>query len=302
MSTFFDYLIFPGFLFSAVFGMLAVYIDRKVSARVQWRKGPPLLQPVYDFVKLLGKEISVPEQTSVFTFLSAPVFGLAAITLVSVIVWNAMLVPGKTFIGDLIVVIYLLAIPSIAVIIGGFASNNPIASIGASREMKLILSYEIPFILSILTVIIKTGSIRMGDIVTYQLANPAVITSASGIIAFIVAILCIQAKLCLTPFDIPEAEQEIIAGPAVEYSGTPLAIFKLTKWIMLFVLPSFLVALFMPSADFLYNLLKFAGVLVIIILIKNTNPRLRIDQAVKFFWTYGAGLSLIAVILALIGL
>ncbi|MBU0951642.1 MAG: NADH-quinone oxidoreductase subunit H [Elusimicrobia bacterium] len=302
MRALYNILIFPGFLFAGIMGMFASYVDRKVSARVQWRKGPPLFQPVYDFVKLLGKEINVPAETSALTFLSAPFFGLAAITLVSTIVWNNIMSPQSTFVGDLIAVVYLLSIPSIAVIIGGFASNNPMASIGASREMKLILSYEMPFILSILVPVIKAGSIRIGDIVAYQLANGVFLGSAAGIVAFISGILCVQAKLCAAPFDIPDAEQEIIAGPAIEYSGLPLGIFKLTKWMMLFVIPSFLVALFMPAATFFGNVLRYIAVLVIIILIKNTNPRIKINQAVKFFWTWVTGIALLAIVLVLLGL
>jgi len=301
LKALFNILVFPGFLFASVAGMIAIYVDRKVSARVQWRKGPPLFQPVYDFVKLLGKEINVPAETSVITFLAAPFFALAAITLVSTIVWNNIIAPQSTFVGDLIVVVYLLAIPSIAVIVGGFASNNPIASIGASREMKLILSYEMPFILSILVPVIKAGSIRIGDIVNYQIVNGPLIGSAAGITAFISGILCVQAKLSMAPFDIPEAEQEIIAGPVLEYSGLPLGIFKLTKWMMLFVIPSFLVALFMPGATFIGNMLRYVLVLVIIILIKNTNPRIKIDQAVKFFWTWVTGIALLSIVLVLLG-
>ena len=302
MTTLYNILIFPGFLFAALIGMLASYIDRKVTARIHWRKGPPLLQPVYDFVKLMGKEIIVPAETSALAFLSAPFFGLSAVTVVSVIVWKGLIQPQGSFVGDLIVVVYLLTIPSIACIIGGFASNNPLASLGASREMKLILSYEMPFLLSILVPVIKSESIRIGDIVSYQLVNGAVLRSYAGVLAFISGVLCVQAKLSIAPFDIPEAEQEIIAGPAIEYSGLPLGIFKLTKWMMLFVVPSFLVAIFMPAVTVWGNLLRYAAILVIIILIKNTNPRVRIDQAVRFFWTWVSAIALLAVILALVGL
>ncbi|OGS24046.1 MAG: hypothetical protein A2297_07785 [Elusimicrobia bacterium RIFOXYB2_FULL_48_7] len=302
MTTLYNILIFPGFLFAALIGMLASYIDRKVTARIHWRKGPPLLQPVYDFVKLMGKEIIVPAETSALAFLSAPFFGLSAVTVVSVIVWKGLIQPQGSFVGDLIVVVYLLTIPSIACIIGGFASNNPLASLGASREMKLILSYEMPFLLSILVPVIKSESIRIGDIVSYQLVNGAVLHSYAGVLAFISGVLCVQAKLSIAPFDIPEAEQEIIAGPAIEYSGLPLGIFKLTKWMMLFVVPSFLVAIFMPAVTVWGNLLRYAAILVIIILIKNTNPRVRIDQAVRFFWTWVSAIALLAVILALVGL
>lgn len=293
-----DYLIFPGFLFTAVVGILASWIDRKITARVQWRVGPPLLQPVYDLIKLLGKEIIVPEGNKVI-FLSAPLFGLASIVIISTLIWNTIIDPNTTFIGDLIVILYLLAIPSISLIIGGFSSRNPLASLGASREMKLILAYELPFILALLVPIIKADSIRLGDILVHQLTNGIVLSNPSGIIAFIVAIICIQAKLGFVPFDIAEAETEISSGILIEYSGAPLAITRLTRYMMLFVVPMFLVVTFMGGIYNLLGILKYVILLVLIILIKNTNPRIRIDQAVRFFWGPMTILAVIAIILAL---
>ena len=291
-------LIFPGFLFTAVCGMLASFIDRKLTARVQWRRGPPLLQPLYDFIKLLGKETIVPKSANKLTFLLAPIIGFAVVILVSTILGLTLINSETSFAGDLIVVIYLLTIPSLCIIIGGFSSGNPIASLGASREMRLILGYELPFVLSILVPVIKSGSIKLGEIVTSTYA----ISSISGIIALVVSIICMQAKLGLIPFDAPEAEQEIIAGSFIEYSGTPLAIFKLTKWMLLFVLPVFLITVFMPTKNVISFIIKYLILLVVVILIKNTNPRLRVDQIIKFSWIYLTVLSFIAVIFALKGL
>ncbi|NIM03388.1 hypothetical protein GTN66_04465 [bacterium] len=307
-KTLFYFIVFPGFLFTALIGLLVSWIDRKVTARVQWRVGPPILQPFYDFVKLLGKETIVPQAGSKFTFLLSPLFGLAAVTIVSTLLWLVMISPEKTFLGDLIVVIYLLAIPSISIIIGGFASGNPLASLGASREMKMVLAYELPFILAIFTPVIKAqGIIKLGDLLQYQWANSIFLNSWSGFIAFVVAIICMQAKLALVPFDIPEAETEIIAGPYIEYSGAPLALHKLTRWMMLFVVPIFLVVVFMGGIIFsglhiLWGILKYVLLLVLIILIRNTNPRLRIDQAIKFFWGPVTILAVIGVILAFLGI
>ena len=307
-KTLFYFIVFPGFLFTGLVGLLVSWIDRKVTARVQWRVGPPILQPLYDFVKLLGKETIVPQAGAKLTFLLSPLFGLAAVTIVSTLLWLVMISPEQTFLGDLIVVIYLLAIPSISVIIGGFASGNPLASLGASREMKMILAYELPFILAIFTPVIKAqGAIRIGDLLQYQWANSIFLNSWSGFIAFVVAIICMQAKLALVPFDIPEAETEIIAGPYIEYSGAPLALYKLTRWMMLFVVPMFLVIMFMGGIVFsgwhiLWGILKYVLLLVLIILMRNTNPRLRIDQAIKFFWGPMTILAVIGIVLAFLGL
>lgn len=308
LKPIFHFLIFPGFLFTAAVGLLVSWVDRKVTARVQWRVGPPWWQNFADFVKLLGKETIIPKGTSRATFLLAPMFGLAAVTMVSALLWLVMINPGHTFIGDLIVVLYLLMIPSISVIIGGFASKNPLASLGASREMKLILAYELPFILACLVPVIQArGSIRLGEILKYQINTGIIFGSLSGTLAFIVGILCMQAKLTLVPFDIPEAEQEIMSGPYIEYSGPTLAVFKLTRQMMLFVVPMFLVVIFLGGILFsgihiLWGILKYICLLVIIILIRNTNPRMRIDQAVKFFWGPVTTVAVIAVIFALLGI
>ncbi len=307
MNPYLTYLIFPGFLFTALVGMVASWIDRKVTARVQWRVGPPLLQPLYDFVKLLGKETIVPKNGSKLTFLAAPIFGLVAVTMVSTMIWSAMLWPSKGFQGDIIVVLYFLMVPSIAVIIGAFASRNRIASLGGSREMKLMLADELPFLIAVFVAIIQTGgSLKLGQIVMYQQTYGMILCSISGILAMIVAVLTMQAKLTLVPFDIPEAETEIMSGVFVEYSGPPLAILKLTRMMMLFTLPMFLVLVFLGGVDFhgwniLWSILKYVVLLVLIILIRNTNPRVRIDQALRFFWGPVTFIGIVAVILAFLG-
>lgn len=297
-----------GFVVTAIIGFLVSWVDRKVTARVQYRVGPPLLQPVIDIVKLLGKEVLIPEGASRGAFFTAPVLGLISAALVATLLWMNNINHVDSFLGDIIVVLYLLTVPSVAIMMGGFASGNPLASLGASREMKLILSYELPFVLSVLVPVIKTGfSIRLGDILTFQTLFGVNIGSWSGALAFIVALMCVQAKLALVPFDIPEAETEIVSGPLIEYSGAGLAIFKLTKNMLLFILPFFLIIIFMgglrmDGIHLLYGILKVVGVVALITVIRNTNPRVRIDQAVRFFWGPMTVLAIVAVILALRGL
>jgi len=295
------FIVFPGFLFTSTVGLLSSWVDRKVTARVQWRVGPPLLQPFYDFVKLLGKETLVPASGARGLFLAAPIFGLAAVTLVSTILWLANLA-GVSFVGDLIVVVYLLVVPSLAIMIGGMASGNPLASTGASREMKLILSYELPFLICLATVILKSNL----SISLVAIAGKHVFDSISGVLAGVVALLCIQAKLGFTPFDVAEAETEIMSGPYIEYSGVSLGVFKLTQAMMLFTLPVFLITVFLGGIHLvgwgiLWAILKYAAILVLIIVIKNTNPRIRIDQAVKFFWFYLTPIAIAAFVLAVLG-
>jgi NADH-quinone oxidoreductase subunit H len=297
----FFFLLFPGFLFTALVGLFSTWVDRKVTARLQWRVGPPLLQPVYDFAKLLGKETLVPATASRTVFLAAPLAGLASVALVSTILWLANL-SAASFVGDLIVVVYLLLIPSLSIMIGGLAAGNPQAATGSSREMKLILAYELPFLISLAVVILKSGqSIQLAEIA----AAPAV-ASISGALAAVVSLFVVQAKLGFTPFDVAEAETELMGGPFVEYSGVPLAVFKLTQAMMLFVLPVFLITVFLGGIrlagwGILWAALKYLAILVLIVVIKNTNPRVRIDQALRFFWVYLAPAAAVAFLLAVLG-
>ena len=302
LKSLFNYIIFPGFLFSAFIGLVAGWVDRKVTARLQWRVGPPWHQNFTDLLKLLGKEIIVPAGSKM-TFLLSPYLGILSLILVATILGGAIISPLEGFAGDLIVVLYLLTIPAISLIIGASSSRNPLASVGASREMKLILAYELPFILSMITVIIKSaGAIQLGQILNHQINFGSNIASISGALAFLVAVLCMQAKLGFVPFDASEAEQEIMGGVLIEYSGLPLAVFRLTKAIMLYTMPVLLIILFMgKDLSPIFIIAKFLALLVVIILIKNTNPRLRIDQTLRFFWRIPTLLAVASIVLVLFG-
>ncbi len=297
------------FLLTATLGLGAKWVDRKVTAMVQWRVGPPWYQPLADICKLLGKETIVPERGQRTLFLLAPLVGLAGVTLAAAILWVVNLRPGVSFVGDMIVVIYLLALPALAIIVGGSVSANPYGAVGASREMKMLLSYEPALVLALITSMSKVDgyTLSLGRIYEYQASHGPMLYSLSGVIAFVVALFCVQAKLGLVPFDVAEAETEIIAGPFTEYSGPPLAVFKLMQAMLLFVLPMFIITVFwggfhLRGLGILWGVLKYVVVLVVIILLRNTNPRLRIDQVVKFFWFILVPLALIAVALAISGL
>ncbi len=303
-----NFLIFPGLLFTAVVGLLTQWVDRKVSARVQWRVGPPWFQPFADILKLLGKEIVIPEGARRTGFLLAPLAGLAAVGVVSTMLWLAN-IQGSGFVGDLIGVLYLLTIPSLGIIIGASASSNPLASVGASREMKLVLAYELPFVIAIFTAVTKVSpmTLRLDGILDYQAANGVLLGNVSCIIAFVVAVLCAQAKLTYAPFDIPEAETELMDGTHMEYSGAALAVVKLSQAMMLFTLPIFFITIFwgglvLTGWGILYTIVKYVIIVTIIVLIKNTNPRVRIDQAVRFFWGPVTVLAIIGMVLAIVGL
>lgn len=311
LQNLFCILIFPGFLFTIVLGLVASWIVRKVSALVQWRVGPPLFQPFYDVMKLMGKETLVPQDAQHAVFIGAPIVGLAGVLLLSTMLWRTTF-SGTDFAGDIIVAIYLMVLPSLALILGSSASASPQATIGTSREMKLVMGYELPLVLAFIVVVIKTATFFSTEQRPEQLLSLVAIStnapalSISGMLAFLVSLLCIQAKLGFVPFDIAESETELASGVIIEYSGPLLAIWKIMQAMMLVALPMFLVMVFLggfgiSGLPLLSGIGKYVLVLVLIILIKNTNPRVRIDQAMKFFWVYCGIAMTAAVILASIG-
>jgi NADH-quinone oxidoreductase subunit H len=304
----FYFLVFPGLLFAGIAGGFLSWFDRKITARVQFRKGPPLLQPFYDFIKLLlVKETILPKHGSPVIFLLAPVFAVFGATMAGVFILLPLFGITTGFRGDLLVIFYLLTIPSFSYILGSLASGNPLAAVGGSREMKLILSYELTFLLVIAGVIMKCGQqFDLNSIILTQRAASPIIGSISGVLLFVVAIFCIQAKLALVPFDMPEAEAEITEGIFIEYSGAPYAMIKLTKYIMLFVLPSLLTALLLGGVrldgiNILWSILKVLGIVLLLTLIRNTNPRIRIKQAVKFFLIWMNLIAVLAIVLIAFG-
>ncbi len=308
MEKIFFYAIFPGFAFCCIAGGLLSWFDRKVTAWVQFRKGPPLLQPFYDVGKLMGKETLLPKYGERYTFLLSPVLALGA----AVASGTLILVPAFAFhtgfTGDIIVAFYLIALPSVFYMLGAAASANPLGMLGASREMKLILGYELSFLLIVATVIYKSGmSITISGILDYQASHGPMIGSLSGIILFLAALLCVQAKLGLAPFDVSEAETEITHGIFIEYSGMAYSLIRLTRYMMLFILPCFLVILFLggfrwEGYGILWSILKIIVAVLLITLIRNTNPRVRIDQAMRFFFVWINLAVIAAFVLAVFGL
>jgi len=303
--TFFYLLVFPGLLFTVVLGLLVSWVDRKVSARVQFRVGPPLFQNFNDFFKLLGKETIIVRDSIHSIFVLSPLVAFGVTTLIVTMV-GVGLFYGFGFGGDLLVIMYLLMIYSVMVILGGSATGNVYSSLGAGREIKLLLADEVAFILVCLVPIIKSGyQIRLEEILSAQ-SGGLFIGSFSGALAFIVGLLCIQAKMALPPFHIPEAETEIVEGPLMEYSGPLLGFWKLNQAMQWVAFPFLLILLFLGGFNgagwgILWSVLKYLGIVIIMILIKNTNPRIRIDTALKFFWKYLTPVALLAVILAVLG-
>ena len=309
-------LIFPGFLFCFLAGMLLCGIDRKLVAKMQKRVGPPILQPFYDFFKLCGKETIIPASASKTTFLIAPLVGLAALVVIQ------LFIPVFSFsafsgMADVIVILYLLLIPAMSIILGGAASGSPYAGVGLSREMVTIISCELPLVLVLLAVAKTVGSalgtglcFSLSDIAAYQAMNGSLITKLSMIPAAVAMLLIIPGETGNHPFDAAEAETEICEGLLAEYSGAPLGVFKLSHAIKMLTLTSLFVALFLGGLGtgivaldaVILFLLCVVLTAVSISFVHAITARLKIEQIFKFYWTLVTGLALISLVLAWYGL
>lgn len=304
----FTYLIFPGIAFSFFMGGIGWWLERKLSARFQYRVGPPWYQTFLDLAKLFIKETTIPTGAVKTLFVISPLISFSATAMFSAIVAQGYFFQ-KNAVADVIVLLYLLIIPSLFIILGAFSSRNALALVGAARETKLMLAYEFVFIISLIIVIIKSGgSILLSDIIRYQAQNGMHLKSASGFIAITLSIFYIQAKLGIVPFDMAEADQEIMAGTMIEYSGPLLGFFRASKTLLYFSLPLFIITLLgvVPGdtlpAKILFVALEYLIVILIISIIKNINPRARIKDALSFFWFFLSPLGIIGILLALKGM
>lgn len=307
----FNLFIFPGFLFCFVAGLLIAGIDRKLVARMQKRKGPPIMQPFYDFMKLMGKETIVPHAASKPVFLTAPYIGLASL------IAMAMFIPIygysiNTGVADLIVMLYLLTIPSVAVIMGGSSSGSPFAGVGLSREMVAMISYEFPLIIIFLAVGRKVGvsidgniTFSLAAISDYQFAHGSLISNWSLIPAAIAMLFVIPCEVGSHPFDVAEAETEICEGPLVEYSGAPLGIFKLNHAVKMLIMSWLFTCIFIggfTTGMVAVDAIILVAICIAVIFVSTTvinaiSARLKIEFLFRFYWTVVMGLALLSMIL-----
>jgi formate hydrogenlyase subunit 4 len=273
---------------------------RKLKAVIHSRKGPPIIQPYLDILKLLGKEDLRP--TSSLVFAVAPIVALAAVLAVAAM--TPMGAGAGLPMGDMIVWIYLLSLSAVAVVLGAFASKNPYAYVGSSREVMMLLTAEPVVVIALLAAAVKSKSLVMSDMITFQLGHgPSISLLFAGFAFF----LALQAQLAKLPFDIPEAETEIMEGPFIEQSGPRLALFKLAHYGKQLVFASVLVSVFIPwprvplfPANLLVALAKVFVLLLLVGVIDAVNPRLRIDQSMTYF-SRVALLALVALAFAVVG-
>jgi formate hydrogenlyase subunit 4 len=279
-------------------------VIRKLKAKIHSRKGPPFTQPYLDLLKLLGKEELRSTQSLYFRI--APVAALAAILVA------ALLVPmggGSPlgFGGDAIAFLYFFSLSAVVIMLGGFATGSPYAAIGGSREMMMLLTVEPVLAIALVTAAVKARTLELGAM-SAHIADGSFAISLG--VAAVAGFLALQAQLGKLPFDIPEADQEIMEGPFIETSGPGLALFRLSFFARQLVLGSLLIQIFVPwhpwhqfglvPINVVVNLVKVFVVIILVGLIDAVVPRLRIDQSMNYF-KYVIAVALFALGFALIG-
>jgi NADH-quinone oxidoreductase subunit H len=290
-----------GFL---LIGTIFTWMERKVVGRFQSRVGPNrvgpfgILQAIADAVKLLFQEDIVPRRADRLLFNAAPIVMLAP----SLLALAVIPFGSGSYVADLnIAVLYVVAmggISSLAVLIAGYASGNKLALFGSMRAVAMLLSYEIPLVMSLLGITILAGSMSMVDIIAAQ-SVPFVLVSPLGALIFLVAM---SAELNRPPFDVTEAESELVAGYLTEYSGMKFGVFYLAEFSNVVLAGAVFAILFLDGWEWavlpshLWFLIKVFGFLFVASWIRATLPRMRLDQILSFAWKYLFPLSLVNVL------
>jgi NADH-quinone oxidoreductase subunit H len=301
----FKILIFPGFMFLSVMALVFEYVDRKLCAKMQNRVGPPWYQPGADFIKLLSKETVIPAEADTGIFKLIPLFALAATAsafLYVPIYGQRSLFP---FDCDLLVVLYFLTVPTLTFFLAGWFSSSLYAEIGSIRAMTQLFAYEVPLYMALLGPSLLAGSWSVSDIAAFYHLHP--LLSLLNLPGLCVSVIAAQGKLERAPFDIPDAETEIVGGTFTEYGGRYLALFRMAIDSEMVVLAALISAVFLPALlpanpvlGMLVFLVKAALIVFILAIIKTAFARFRIDQMVTFCWKVLAPVSLLQILIDIV--
>jgi NADH-quinone oxidoreductase subunit H len=289
------------FIFFILMAMAFIYFERRVISRFQIRIGPNrigpfgLLQPVADTIKILIKEDIIPLNVDKVIHLLAPIVTIVpAIMVFAVIPFQN----GASLVDLNIGILYIVAISSVSVVglvMAGWSSNNKYALISTMRVIAQVVSYEIPMALAIIGVILFAGTLSMNGIVQAQ-HIPYILMQPLGFFIYFMAAL---AEINRTPFDLLEAEGEIVAGFNIEYSGIKFALFFLAEYTEAVAISAIITTLYLSGwkgpflPPELWFLIKVFAVFALIIWVRSTLPRLRIDQVMAFAWKFLLPLALI---------
>jgi NADH-quinone oxidoreductase subunit H len=295
--------------------LFLIWLERKVSGDIQSRVGPNRvggrfgpLQTAADALKLLMKEDIIPAGADRIVFVLAPFLVFVPTLMVFLVVPFSDRWLVKDLNLGVLFVVAVSALPVIGLVMGGWASNNKYAMLGAMRAAAQSMSYEIPLILAMVCVVVAAGSLKVGDIVAAQRDGGWFILRFPLPIAFLLYFVTAMAEVNRVPFDLPEAESELVAGYHTEYTGMRFAIFFVAEFAHLFFVAAFCTTLFLgawsgpalPPA--VWFLIKTYAVILVIMWVRWTVPRLRIDQIMGFAWKLLVPAALVTVLLtALVG-
>ncbi len=309
------------FAFVLVTVMFLTWMERKVVAMVQARYGPMvtgprgLLQPVMDGIKLIGKEDIIPDKADKWVFTLAPIIVFVPAILVFIpLPFGDSLIVSDLKVG-LLYIIAISAITPIALLLAGWASNNKYSLMGAMRAVAQDISYTIPLALAAIAIVMITGSLSTVDIVTAQsgywfgiIPQWFIFIQPLGFILFLIASIAEMGRI---PFDFQESESELVAGFFTEYSGMKFAMFFLAEYAHLFAVSGLVVTLFLggwtgPVLPFIpfqitslvYFLIKTYAVIFFAMWLRDTVPRMRIDQLLGIGWKIMIPLALLNLLVA----
>jgi NADH-quinone oxidoreductase subunit H len=296
----FTILIFPGLLFFVLMAFSAESIERILYAKMQNRKGPPWYQPLADFIKLSAKEIIIPRAADAkpFKFLPLVACAASACAFLYIPLWkNHSIFP---FSGDIVAVVYMLTLPTMCFFLAGWYSRSLYSLVGAMRVLTQLFAYEVPLLMAVLSPAILAGSWTFTGVNAFYAANP--LLALVNILGFAVALISVQGKLEKVPFDAPEAETEITAGPFTEYTGRLYGFWRLAGNMQTIAASSLVAAVFVPfgynfaqPVSFLVYLAKILVIIFLVAVIRTIFARLRTEQIVNFCWRVLAPLALVQI-------
>jgi NADH-quinone oxidoreductase subunit H len=317
--------IFPGIV------AYMVWLERKVAARFQDRIGPNrvgplgLLQPIADALKLITKEDLVPRGADRWVHLAAPVLVLVSAFLVMAVIPFAVGLAPVDLPSGLVYLIAVSSISPLGIFLAGWSSRNKYSLLGAMRAVAQLVSYEVPQVLSTIPIVLWAGSLSLVTIFNRQLDFGWFVFSPPGFLAFVILLIANTAEVNRTPFDLPEAESEIIAGYHTEYSSMRFGLFFLAEYLSVFAVSCLATALFLgggtpiPFVRFPASLISedstlslvladliMVGVFLLKVLtfifvmfwVRATLPRMRVDRLMNFAWKYLVPLSIINILIA----
>jgi len=294
-TTLFKLLIFPGLIYVSIVALIAEWVERKLVARIQVRVGPfyvggweGLLQPIADLFKLITKEIIIPKHADKNIFILSPVlaFIVGALPIIVIPYSPTYVIWDYQF--GLLLYFAILAFYPLVVLLAAWSSNNKYSFIGGLRALYQQASYEVPLFLAALPAVMLAGSFSLTAIASAQAKVWFILFAPLSAIVFFAGMM---AELERIPFDMPEADSELVSGWTTEYSGIAWGLFQFGAYVKLLAYSGFFVTIFLGGwqgpailPPLFWSLLKVSIVVLILLSVRGFFPRIRIDQLVRAGW------------------